>query len=225
MKKLSIVTLGMLTILCISVSAFAKEKAYRNIRIGCAPKYQMFTIKCEVGVDWRVCAKAVCGIRAPRSGDDNVISRGEPAGKAQDANSALFQVSTTRGTAPGPTGRDEKPGISDQGTAGGLIAYRTAPPPKVGTWPAGIAGDPIPGTEVGLEGDPEGIVVGATTTDARGAFTFTKLAAGSYRITLAGLPSTKVEVGTNGTIMGKVLLAKDGKGPQVVPYAVDVQRR
>ena len=49
----------------------------------------------------------------------------------EEANSALGQVSTTRGTAPGPgpDGGDVKPGISDQGAAGGLISYGTAPPP------------------------------------------------------------------------------------------------
>ena len=74
MKKLSIVMIGLLAILSVSVSAYAKEKAYRNIRIGCAPDYKMVTIKCEVGVSWKVCAKAVCGIKAPRLGDDDVIS-------------------------------------------------------------------------------------------------------------------------------------------------------
>jgi len=72
-----------------------------------------------------------------------------------EANDVLMQVSTTRGTAPGSDGGDKKPGISDQGTVGGLISYSTAPPPKDGAGKLpGITGNPIQGTEVGLEGDP-----------------------------------------------------------------------
>jgi len=86
-----------------------------------------------------------------------------------EANDVLMQVSTTRGTAPGSDGGDKKPGISDQGTVGGLISYSTAPPPKDGAGKLpGITGNPIQGTEVGLEGDPGRKYPGAKIENTRG---------------------------------------------------------
>lgn len=86
--------------------------------------------------------------------------------QAKEGGSALGAVSTTRETAPRPDGGDKKAGISDQGAAGGLISYGTAPPPKDGKLP-GITGTPIQGIPIGLEGEPGRIKV-STTTNTNG---------------------------------------------------------
>ncbi|UUZ75625.1 carboxypeptidase-like regulatory domain-containing protein [Polaromonas sp. P1(28)-13] len=103
-----------------------------------------------------------------------------PPGIAE-ANNAMGNVSTTRGTAPRPDGGDGKL--------------------------PGIAGDPVPGTEVGLEGDPGSIKVSATT-GPDGAYQFTGLPAGKYKLTFPGLPAKSITIGTDGKTGGKVL--RDG---------------
>lgn len=69
---------------------------------------------------------------------------------------------------------------------------------------------PIQGIPVGLEGDPGSIKV-STLTDKNGAFLFSKLPAGNYKLTLLprGL-TTSVSVGPNGIFGGKVMRASDG---------------
>ena len=101
-----------------------------------------------------------------------------------EANSALVGVSTTRGTAP--------------------------PPPKGGDkTPPGIAGDPVPGTSVGLDHDPGGERV-STITGQDGIYQFTKLQAGKYKLTVPGLPPQSVTVGDDGIAGGKVMRGSDG---------------
>lgn len=86
----------------------------------------------------------------------------------------------------------------------------TAPPPKGGDDKLpGIAGDPIQGTSVGLEGDPGSIKVSAKT-DKTGAFHFDKLPAGKYKLKLDGLPSQSLTVGADGIADGKVMRGPDG---------------
>lgn len=53
-----------------------------------------------------------------------------------------------------------------------------------------VPGDPIPGTDVGLDHDPGGSIVSHTTTDANGKYTFKNLPAGCYKIyvNIPGLP-------------------------------------
>lgn len=75
--------------------------------------------------------------------------------------------------------------------------------------PPGIAGpgDPIPGVGVGLEGDPEGVKI-TTKTDKTGAYQFTGLPAGKYKLIFPGLPAKSITIGTDGKTGGKVL--RDG---------------
>lgn len=47
-----------------------------------------------------------------------------------------------------------------------------------------INGEPIPGTDVGLEGDPNGIVIATTKSDADGRFEFKNVKAGKYRLVI-----------------------------------------
>lgn len=70
-------------------------------------------------------------------------------------------------------------------------------------------GDPVPGTELGLEGDPEGVKV-SVKTDSTGAFHFDKLPAGKYKLTLPGLPPQSLTVGVDGIAGGKVMKGSDG---------------
>lgn len=73
----------------------------------------------------------------------------------------------------------------------------------------GIAGpgDPIPGTDVGLDHDPGG-PISTTKTDVNGAYQFTGLPAGKYKLTFPGLPAKSITIGTDGKTGGKVL--RDG---------------
>lgn len=70
-------------------------------------------------------------------------------------------------------------------------------------------GTPIQGTPIGLEGDPGSIKV-STTTDEHGAFNFTKLPAGKYKLTLPGLPSQSLTVRADGIVGGVVLRGHEG---------------
>lgn len=118
--------------------------------------------------------------------DDNPAD-GPQGVAAEEANSALASVSTTRG-------RVEKPGAPD--------GDKTSLP--------GIAGDPIQGIPIGLEGDPEGMRIGTTRTDEHGAFRFDKLPAGKYRLVMAGQPDRSIGVGADGIAGGKVMHGSDG---------------
>ncbi|UUZ77031.1 carboxypeptidase regulatory-like domain-containing protein [Polaromonas sp. P1(28)-13] len=73
--------------------------------------------------------------------------------------------------------------------------------------PPGVAGDPVPGTSVGLDHDPGG-PISTTKTDGNGAYQFTGLPAGKYKLTFPGLPAKSITIGTNGKTGGKVL--RDG---------------
>jgi hypothetical protein len=69
-------------------------------------------------------AQALAG--EPIPGVDVELGK-EGGGIVRDANSAMGQVSTTRGRVGKPPAGPA--GISDQGATGGLISYTTAPPP------------------------------------------------------------------------------------------------
>ena len=56
------------------------------------------------------------------------------------------------------------------------------------------AGDPIPGLDVVLKAVPGGAIVSAAKTDAKGTFTFQKLAPGEYTVTL-GPVGTQLVIG------------------------------
>jgi hypothetical protein len=117
-------------------------------------------------------------------------SRGGGEGAASqatgDVNTILAEVSTTRGIATPPGGgEDELPGLAGPG-------------------------DPMPGTDVGLDHDPEGVRVSTTTTDGQGAFHFNKLPPGKYKLTVAGQPPRSVAVGADGTLGGSVMRGSDG---------------
>lgn len=127
---------------------------------------------------------------SPGTGPHRSLKAGEPQPDGHQSvaarkHTALGRVSTTRGMV-------EKPGAPN------------GDEPSV----PGIAGDPIPGIPVGLEGEPEGARVGATTTDKNGAFHFDKLPAGKYKLTFPGLPAKSITIGTDGKTGGKVL--RDG---------------
>lgn len=125
-----------------------------------------------------------------------------------ETNSALGAVPTTRGRLEKPDDT-QKPGISDQGAAGGLIAYAAAPPPKDGADKLpGVVGDPIPGVDVKLGKDPGGGIVASAPTGVDGAYQFTGLPAGKYKLILPGLPAKSITVGADGKTRGKVL--RDG---------------
>lgn len=68
-------------------------------------------------------------------------------------------------------------------------------------------GDPIPGTSVGLEHDPEPIVVASGTTDAKGAVAFTALRAGPHIPCLTEAQAVKVPV---------IFTVTDARGRRVV---------
>lgn len=108
-----------------------------------------------------------------------------------------------------PQPEDVRPGISDQGAAGGLIAYAAAPPPKDGADKLpGVVGEPIPGVDVKLGKDPGGGIVASAPTGVDGAYQFTGLPAGKYKLTFPGLPAKSITIGTDGKTGGKVL--RDG---------------
>lgn len=105
----------------------------------------------------------------------------------------------------------QQPGISDQGAAGNLSTYGTAPPPpKEDKLPSlALAGEPIPGVDVNLGKDPGGIVA-SSNTDNQGNFHFDKLPAGNYTLKLPGLPDQSLTVGPDGIAGGKVTRSPDG---------------
>lgn len=72
-----------------------------------------------------------------------------------------------------------------------------------------IQGEPIVKIPIGLEGDPGSIKVSAKT-DKNGAFNFTKLPAGKYKLTIAGQPPQSITVGANRTITGTLTGNGDG---------------
>jgi hypothetical protein len=115
-------------------------------------------------------------------------------------------INTTR-----PGGGEVKPGISDQGAAGGLISYATAPPPKSeeGQLP-GLAGEPIPGVDVNLSKEVGGGIMTSSRTDNQGNFHFDKLPAGNYTLKLSGRPAQSLTVGPDGIAGGKVTRSPDG---------------
>jgi hypothetical protein len=137
-------------------------------------------------------------------------------------------------TAPGPgsDGGDVKPGISDQGTVGGLISYSTAPPPKSGgdKLPGlALEGEPIPGIDVKLSKETGGGII-TTPTDVNGAFRFDKLPAGKYKLKVPGLPDQSLTVGTDGIAGGTLMRGSDGsmslfdrRGNSVAKAADDVR--
>ncbi len=114
----------------------------------------------------------------------------------------------------------QQPGISDQSAAGGFISYGTAPPPKAGDGklPDLATVKPIAGTEVGLEHDPERTKF-STMTDENGAFQFTKLPAGKYKVAISDVGANrvseaylaKVTVGPDGIFGGTVMRGSDDK--------------
>ena len=114
----------------------------------------------------------------PKGGDGN-------APCVDDCNSALQEVSTTRGTAPRP--------------------------PKDGGKTPGLAGTPISGTPVGLDHDPGGERISTTTTDEHGAFHFANLPAGKYKLTLPGQSARSVRVDADGIAGGNVMRGSDGR--------------
>ena len=86
----------------------------------------------------------------------------------------------------------------------------TAPNPTSPGQLPGIAGTPIQGTPVGLEHDPEGIKASAKT-DGNGAFQFTNLRPGKYKVTLPdGQPGRSISVDASGTFAGTVKRGSDG---------------
>jgi len=73
----------------------------------------------------------------------------------------------------------------------------------------GLTGTPISDTPIGLEGDPGSIKV-STTTGPDGAYQFTGLPAGKYKVTLPGLPAKSITIGADGKTGGKVVRGSDG---------------
>ena len=91
---------------------------------------------------------------------------------------------------------------------GGIVVSSSAPAASNSL--ATKVGDPLPGKDVGLEGDPGSIKVSART-DSTGAFNFDKLPAGRYKLTLAGLPPQSITLAAAGDIKGIVSRQSDGK--------------
>lgn len=83
-------------------------------------------------------------------------------------------------------------------------------------------GTPIVGIPVGLEGDPEFIVVATSTTDAKGNASFTTLKAGRYTVSVPDLSKFKgpvvIAVSVNGALAVNSEPMKTGKGKG---YATD----
>lgn len=159
--------------------------------------------------------------------NDREKKNAEPTGLAGETNAALQNVSTTRGMNGGPSPGDlngdgktdfsrtnpnqagGRPGVAvkDVDGAGSLMCC----PASGEHFPRdilGIAGDPIPGKDVGLESDPGSIKVSAKT-DSTGAFNFDKLPAGRYKLTLPGLPPQSITVAADGNAGGRVMRGKD----------------
>lgn len=113
-----------------------------------------------------------------------------------------------------PAGGDVNPGISDQGTVGGLISYGTAPPPKdgAGKLPSKV-GEHIQGTEIGLEGDTNNVKASART-DATEAVKAEKRPAGfGSGNTFGAGPAAGPGMLPPGGVMGSV----GGPGPGMNP--------
>ena len=107
----------------------------------------------------------------------------------------------------------QKPGIRDQGAAGGLISYATALPPKGGDkeLPSlALEGSNIPGVDVKLGKNPPGGIVASSKTDVNGVFHFDKLPAGNYELKVPGLPDQLLTVGADGIAGGKLMKGSDG---------------
>ena len=147
------------------------------------------------------------------------VERAAPLPKGGDEKSA-FKIADNESPRPTDrsTGGDVKDGDGNPGDAtrrGGfiipLIAVAPASPPTGDEkLPGKKQGEPIAGIPVGLEGDPGSIKV-STKTDANGAYNFTKLPAGKYKVLLDGQPPQSVTVGADGAIGGNVVSGSDGK--------------
>lgn len=141
----------------------------------------------------------------------------QPQSRATEIE-ALGSVSTTRGTAPRPDGGDVKPGISDQGAAGNLSSYGTAPPPADMGSDGKLLGVTVAVTGVDdtLPDGPQNYVTApcnppcTTTTGADGSFHFDKLPAGKYKLTAGDQPAQSVTVGSGGTFSGTLIAGADG---------------
>lgn len=121
------------------------------------------------------------------------------------------------GTARPPTGGDVKPGLAADEANSAMAAVSTTrgrfvkPDDGAGKLPGlAIAGDPVPGTSVGLDHDPGGVRFGTTPTDPNGAFQFTNVPAGKYKLTLPGQLPKSVSVGADGIIGGTLRRGSDG---------------
>ncbi len=91
-----------------------------------------------------------------------------------------------------------------------IITSGTAPSPVGDEKLPGKVGDPIPGTPVGLEGEP-GSFKASDTTDADGAFKFAKVPAGNYKLIIDRLPARSVTVGTDGIVSATLRRGKGGE--------------
>ena len=72
-------------------------------------------------------------------------------------------------------------------------------------------GDPIPGISVGLDHEPSDSQIISVKTDKNGAFEFTKLPAGKYKVIVPGQSPQSITVGTEGAVSGKMVKNIDGK--------------
>ena len=117
---------------------------------------------------------------------------------------ALQNVSTTRGTAPGPGGKvGGGTGIVPVGGVGG-----DQPSAQLNSSGGTLASEAVFGKQVQLEG-PGSIKV-STMTGPDGAFSVDKLPAGEYKLKLVGLPDRSLTVATDGIAGGKVMRGNDG---------------
>lgn len=109
---------------------------------------------------------------------------------------------------PTPDGGDT-PGKKQNSKGLVTLVRGTAPNPRRGAELLPGTVTPISGMDVGLEGDPGSVRV-SVKTDKGGAFSFSNLPEGTYKLKLPGLPDRSLTVGPDGNVGGKLIKGSDG---------------
>lgn len=142
----------------------------------------------------------------------NPDSGKEAGGDGQNKVWQLMQGQTGAVAADPSSGEgDDLPGKKHNFVGSVTLIRGTAPNLNSGgEMLPGKIGDPIPGVPIGLEGDPGSVKV-SSKTDGKGAFDFSNLPEGKYKLKLPGLPDQSVIVGREGKVGGNLMKGSDGE--------------